>query len=119
MKYDWLESHCLSKTGAQKEFKPEWDALLYRVGGKMFAMQGGDKEGKAIITLKLEPLFGELLRKQYKDITAGYYMNKTHWNSVYLDGDVPDALLKEMIDKSYGLVAASLSKKAQSESGLG
>ena len=115
MKYDWMDSYLLSKKGAQKDFKVEWDATRYQIGGKMFAMQGGDKEKKAIITLKCEPLFGQLLREQHQHIIAGYYMNKEHWNSVYLDGDVPDDVLKQMIDMSYGLVLNSLSKKMQQE----
>jgi predicted DNA-binding protein (MmcQ/YjbR family) len=76
MKYQWLDGYCLSKSGAEKDFKEEWDATRYMVGGKMFALQGGDKYGKAIITLKLEPVHGEILRQQYEDIIPGYYMNK-------------------------------------------
>lgn len=115
MKYEWLDEYCNSKKGVVKDFKVEWQATRYMINGKMFAMQGGDKYGKPIITLKLEPLFGDLLRKQYEDIVPGYYMNKEHWNSVYLDGEVPDDVLRDMVDKSYLLIFNSLSKKAQSE----
>lgn len=115
MKYEWLDEYCLSKKGAEKDFKVEWNATRYMIRGKMFAMQGGDKYSKPIITVKLEPLFGELLRKQYKDIIPGYYMNKEHWNSLYLDGDVPDDVLKDMLDKAYNILLASLSKKVQNE----
>lgn len=115
MKYEWLDEYCNSKKGVVKDFKVEWQATRYMINGKMFAMQGGDKYGKPIITLKLEPLFGDLLRKQYEDIVPGYYMNKEHWNSVYLDGEVPDDVLRDMVDKSYLLIFNSLSKKAQAE----
>ena len=115
MKYKWLDEYCLSKKGAQKDFKVEWDATRYLIADKMFAMQGGDKYKKEIITLKCEPAFGKFLREQYKDIIAGYYMNKEHWNSVYLDGDVSDDILKQMIDMSYELVLKGLSKKMQGE----
>lgn len=115
MKYHWIDEYCLSKKGAEKDFKVEWDATRYLIGGKMFALQGGDKENKSIITLKCEPSFGEFLRAQHQHIIPGYYMNKEHWNSVYLDGDVPDDVLKEMIDMSYGLVFKSLSKKMQKQ----
>jgi predicted DNA-binding protein (MmcQ/YjbR family) len=111
MKYEWIDEYCLSKKGAQKDFKVEWNVTRYLIGGKMFAMQGGDKNKKAIITLKCEPTFGQLLREEHEDITPGYYMNKEHWNSVYLDGDVPDEILKQMIDMSYELVLNLLSKK--------
>jgi len=56
MKYEWLEEYCLSKKGVIKDFKEEWNATRYLVGGKIFAMQGGDKDNKAIITLKCDPI---------------------------------------------------------------
>lgn len=115
MKYDWMDAYLLSKKGAVKDFKVEWDATRYMVGNKMFAMQGGDKEHKAIITLKCEPVFGQMLRSQYPHIVAGYYMNKEHWNSVYLEGEVPDEVLRQMIDESYTLILSSLTKKMQKE----
>ena len=88
----------------------------YHIGGKMFAAICLDDEDKPYyITLKLEPLEGDYFRKQYEDIIPGYYMNKTHWNSVKADGDVPDDVLKDMLDKAYGIVLGSLSKKKQKE----
>ena len=115
MKYDWIDAYCLAKNGVEKDYKVEWQATRYMIKGKMFAMQGGDKEGKPIITVKLEPEFGTLLRNQYKDITAGYYMNKEHWNSLYLDGEVPDDVLRDMLDQAHRLVLSGFSKKAQKE----
>ena len=115
MKVEWMDAYLLSKKGAIKDFKVEWDATRYMVGGKMFAMQGGDKEHKAIITLKCQPALGQLLRKTYPDIVAGYYMNKEHWNSVYLDGQVPEEVVKQMMDESYGLILDGLTKKVQKE----
>jgi len=114
-KYEWLGEYCLSHAGATTDYKPEWEATRYLVGGKMFAMCGGDKEGKPILTLKLEPAFGHLLRQQYAHIVAGYYMNKEHWNSLYLEGNVPDEVVRTMIAQSHGLVLESLSKKLQKE----
>lgn len=115
MKYDWIDAYCLAKSGVESDYKVEWQATRYMIRGKMFAMQGGDKEGKPIITVKLEPTFGTLLRNQYKDITAGYYMNKEHWNSLYLDGEVPDEVLRDMLDQAYQIVLHSFSKKVQKE----
>lgn len=115
MKYEWMDSYFLSKKCAEKTFKTEWGTTLYLIGGKMFAMLGGDKYGKPIITLKCEPMFGKMLRETYKDITPGYYMNKVHWNSLYLEGEVPDDVLKQMIDMSYTLVLEALPKKIQKE----
>ena len=115
MKYDWLEEYATSKKGTYKEYKQEWEVDRYMLRDKMFIMHGGDKEGKRIITLKLDPAEGQFLRKQYKDIVAGYYMNKDHWNSVYEEGDVPDEVLRDMVDKSYELILGGFSKKAQKE----
>lgn len=115
MKYDWLDDYCLTQAGATKEYKPEWDATRYMVGGKMFALWGGDKAGKRIITLKLDPVEGNMLRRQHKDIVPGYYMNKVHWNSLYLEGDVPDDVVKHMVCESHQLILESLSKKRQKE----
>lgn len=115
MKYKWFDAYCLAKKGAWKEYKIEWDAIRYLVVDKMFVMQCKDKEKKHIVTLKCEPQFGQMLREQYSDIKPGYYMNKQHWNSVYLDGNVPDDVLRQMADMSYGLVFDGLSKKAQKE----
>ena len=115
MKYEWIDAYCLAKKGAEKDYKLEWDADRYMIRSKIFALQSGDKYGKPIISVKLEPLFGEMLRSQYKDIIAGYHMNKIHWNSLYLDGDVPDDTVMKMLDMSYQLVLKSLSKKEQQE----
>ena len=115
MKYTWMDEYCLSKKGVEKEYKLEWNATRYMIKGKMFVLQGGDKDGKQIITVKLNPMHGEFLRHQYKDIIPGYYMNKEHWNSLYLEGNVPDEVVRDMLDKSYSLVLASLSKKLQKE----
>ncbi len=114
--YDWLDAYMLEKPGAEKDFKEEWNATRYMIRGKMFAMRGGDKYGKPIITFKLEPEFGHLLRQQYEgDIVPGYYMNKEHWNSMYLEGAVPDEVARDMADRSHSLILASLSKKLQRE----
>lgn len=67
------------------------------------------------ITLKLEPAEGDFLRQQYEDIVPGYYMDKTHWNSIKPDGVVPDDLLKDLLEKSYRLVLGGFSKKKQRE----
>ena len=75
-----------------------------------------DATGKPVyITCKLDPAEVDFLRRQYEDIIPGYYMNKVHWNSVKAEGNVPDALLREMLEKSYRLVLGGFSKKKQRE----
>ncbi|MDO4489041.1 MAG: MmcQ/YjbR family DNA-binding protein [Eubacteriales bacterium] len=116
MKYDWMDEYLMAKPGVEKDFKDEWGWRRYMIEGKMFAALCYDDSGKeALITLKLEPMNGDLLRQRYEDIIPGYYMNKVHWNSVKVDGVVPNELLKDMLDKSYQLILGSFSKKKQAE----
>lgn len=116
MRYTWIDEFLLEKPGVTKDLKEEWNWIRYQIGGKMFAAVclGEDNE-PYYITLKLEPAEGDFLRQQYEDIIPGYYMNKEHWNSVKPDGEVPDDLLKDLLDKSYSLVLGGLSKKKQQE----
>lgn len=113
MTYPWIDDYCSGKPGCKKDYQEEWGAFRYMLEGKMFAMTGTDKDKRKIITLKLDPEFGSLLREQYPDIRPGYYMNKIHWNSIDLNGSVPDDVLKKMVDESHGLIFASLPKKIQ------
>ena len=113
MKYDFIQSHCLSKKAAEEDYKQEWDAIRYTVCGKMFALIGNDGEGKPVISVKHTPEHGEELREKYTDIIPGYYLNKTHWSSIFLNGNLPEEVLKQMLDESYELVFNSLPKKTQ------
>ncbi|SMP66653.1 MmcQ/YjbR family DNA-binding protein [Anoxynatronum buryatiense] len=113
--YEWLDAYCLGRPAAEKDYKEEWGVDRYQVGGKMFGMLGHDNEGRHILTLKCEPSFGQHLRATYPEIRPGYYMNKEHWNSVDLDGQVPSEVLRQMIDMSHELIVSSLSKKKQRE----
>lgn len=116
MRYDWIDEYLLTKPCVTKDFKFEWNWIRYKIGEKLFAAICLDDNGKPYyITLKLEPSEGEFLRKQFDDILPGYYMNKTHWNSIKADGKVPDDVLKEMLDKSYSLIWNGLGKKKQAE----
>ena len=115
-KYPWIDDYCLAMKGVTKDIQPAWnDATRYWLRDKMFAMVGVDNEGEAIITLKLDPSHGLFMREQHKDIIAGYHMNKTHWNSLYLEGDVPDDIVKAMLTGAYEVILKSLPKKIQKE----
>ena len=61
--------------------------------------------GRAFVNLKCEPIEADFLRSVYAGIEPGYHMNKTHWNTVYLDADVPDALLQQMTMNSFRLTS--------------
>lgn len=116
MKYTWIDEYLMSKTGVTRDLQKDWNWMRYQIGGKMFAaVCRDDNDEPYYITLKLEPLEGNFWRGQYEDIIPGYYMNKVHWNSVKADGEVPDDILKDLLDKSYQLVLGSLSKKKQKE----
>lgn len=114
MNYDWFEEYCLAKTGVTKDYSADWDATRYFVGGKYFALTT-ELKGRPITTLKNEPSNGDFLRQQYEDIIPAYYANKMHWSTVYLDGEVPDGVLKDMLDEAYKLVFEKLTKKLQKE----
>ncbi len=116
MKYPWIDEYLLSMKGVEKDLQPDWNWFRYKVGGKMFCAVCLDIENKPYyITLKLDPAKGDALRQVYPDILPGYYMNKVHWNSVKPDGNVPDDLMKEMLEEAYGLIFRSLTKKLQNQ----
>ncbi len=118
MKYDWTDECFLSQKGASKDFKAEWGWTRYLIHEKMFGAvcyDNGDRTKPVYLTLKCEPNESEFLRTQYSDIIPGYYMNKEHWISIKVNGDVPNELVRELIIKSYLLVLKGFSKKAQAE----
>ena len=116
MPYPWIDDYLLQKPGVTKDLQPDWNWIRYQIGGKMFAAVCLDNQDQPYyITLKLDPAEGDFLRGQYADILPGYYMNKTHWNSVRAQGSVPDDLLKNLLDEAYRLVLHSLPKKKQRE----
>lgn len=116
MRYIWLDEYLLAKKGVTKDLQPDWNWIRYQIGDKMFAAVClNDQNEPYYINLKLEPMRGEIMRQQYEDIIPGYYSNKVHWNSIKPDGQVPDDLLKDMLDESYRLVLGGFSKKRQRE----
>ena len=119
MQYDWLDAELCLWPGVTKDFKAEWNWTRYMVGGKLFcAICHDDAGGDVYITVKLEPLRGEFLRGQFPDVIPGYYMNKTHWNSVRTAGSLPEDILRGMLEESYRLVAAGLPKRAREALGI-
>ena len=116
MRYPWIDGYLTRKNGVTKDLQPDWNWIRYHVGGKMFAaILLDDNNRPYYINLKLEPLEGELMRRQYPDMIPGYYSNKQHWNSVKADGDIPDDVVRRWLDRSYELVLRGFSKKKQRE----
>ncbi len=120
-KYEWLDAYLQAKTGTVKDYKLEWQWWRYQVGGKLFAatcQPGPEHKGydcRELLTLKCDPLRSELLRAEFPDIIPGFYCDKRHWISVFLDGDVPEDVLRDLCDCSYRLVFGKLTKKLQRE----
>ena len=104
-----FREYCLSQPGATEDMPFGEDVLVFRVGGKMFALAPLD-EVPATANLKCDPNLALELRDRYEQVTPGYHMNKKHWNTVEIDCGIPDAELGKMIDHSYELVTKSLPK---------
>ena len=119
MPYPWIDDDLLQKPGVTKDLQPDWNWIRYQIGGKLFAAVCLDDQNQPYyITLKLDPAEGDFLRGQYEDILPGYYMNKTHWNSVRTAGSLPEDILRDMLAESYRLVAAGLPKRTREVLGL-
>jgi predicted DNA-binding protein (MmcQ/YjbR family) len=103
-----LMDYCLAKKGAVETFPFGPDARVFKVMAKMFAIMPAD--GTATISLKCDPTWAKLLRDTYEAVQPGYHLNKVHWNTVRVDGTIPDAEIREMIDHSYQLVVKGLKK---------
>jgi predicted DNA-binding protein (MmcQ/YjbR family) len=110
MNFRQLRDHCLAKKGATEDFPFGEEVLVFRVMGKIFALTGVEKLPLSV-NLKCDPDRAVELRDRWPEVQPGYHMNKTHWNTVELDGSIPDRDVREMIDHSYELVAASLKKR--------
>ena len=104
-----LREYCLSKPRATEGLPFGPDVVVFKVGGKMFALAALD-EVPATVNLKCEPDLALDLRDRYEQVTPGYHMNKKHWNTVEIDCGVPEAELRKMIDHSYELVNKSMPK---------
>ena len=104
MPYPWIDDDLLQKPGVTKDLQPDWNWIRYQIGGKLFAAVCLDDQNQPYyITLKLDPAEGDFLRGQYEDILPGYYMNKTHWNTIILNSDLPDEEIKRMTMNSFAL----------------
>ena len=95
------------ETTQENSFGPGVD--VYKVAGRMFALLAGDP-GAPTISLKCEPGRALALRAEYPAVTAGYHLNKAHWNSVRLDGSVPDDELLAMVEHSFDRVVAGMTR---------
>ncbi len=109
MNLESFRDYCLEKPGATEGTPFGPDVVVFKVGGKMFALASLD-EVPARVNLKCDPDLALELRDRYEQVRPGYHMNKKHWNTVEIDSGVPEAELRNMIDHSYELVVQSLPK---------
>lgn len=108
-----LRAYCLSLPLADEAIPFDETTLVYRVAGKMFML--ADIDDPEWINLKCDPDRAIELRDRYAEVLPGYHMNKRHWNTVRLDGDLPERLVREWIADSYRLVVRGLPKARQAE----
>lgn len=114
MTFEQVHAYMLSQPGTVEDrpFTPE--VPVYKIGGKMFAYSSPNNVPPSI-TIKLDPLLGQMLRSTYAAVQAGYHMNKEHWNTIAIDGSIPEEELLSWIDEAYTLVRSKLPKRLQQQ----
>lgn len=112
MNIESFREYCLKKPAAIETTPFGPDNIVFKVEGKMFALAALDEVPPAV-NLKCNPDLALELRDRYEQVRPGYHMNKKHWNTVELDGVIPEREIKKMIDHSYDLVVQSLPKSKQ------
>jgi predicted DNA-binding protein (MmcQ/YjbR family) len=102
-----LRRLCLGFAGSEETFPFGSETSVFKVAGKMFALSrlAGDPLS---VSLKCEPSLAEELRAAHPAITPGYHLNKRHWNTIRIDGSLPEQMIADMIEDSYDLVLSRL-----------
>jgi predicted DNA-binding protein (MmcQ/YjbR family) len=111
-----LRGWCLAQGGALEDFPFGPEHSVFKVHGKMFALSALEREPLEV-SVKCEPELAIGLRNSYPAIRPGYHLNKRHWNTITLDGSLPDQLVRDLIEDSYDLVVSALPKRVQNELG--
>lgn len=114
MTVDELRRYCLGLKGVSEDTPFDEFTLCFRIGGKIFAITSLDSLPPTV-NLKCDPEKAIELREKYEEIQPGYHMNKKHWNTVNLTGELSDKMIYEMIDHSYLLVFSSLKSEIKKE----
>ena len=111
-----LRRWCLQQTGAIEEFPFGPETSVFKVAGKIFSLSALDRVPLEV-SVKCEPELAVALRDSYPAIRAGYHLNKRHWNTIRLDGSLPDELVRDLIEDSYDLVVSALPKRVREQLG--
>ena len=115
MNLEELRNYCLSLPHVTEDMPFDEDILVFRICNRIFALTNLERNPVSV-NLKCNPERAVELREQYPNkIVAGYHMNKKHWNTVRIDGSLPDSLIEEWITDSYNLVVMGLPKKVRQE----
>lgn len=117
MDIEEIREYALVKEQVTESLPFDEETPVFKVCNKMFMLL--NLTPPFSINLKCDPERAVELREEYEDIIPGYHMNKMHWNTVMLDGNISGSLLKELIDHSYALVVSSLPKKLRESFGKG
>jgi len=107
--FDAARKYLKKRPEALEDFPFGPDIYVYKIVDKMFATLAED-DGVAQMNLKCDPAEASILRDMFESVRPGYHMNKTHWNTVVLDGSIPRGEVERMIDRSYALVVKRLKK---------
>ena len=107
-RYRWLHEYALARPDAELEYKESWDAILYRLHGKIFALLLRHKTDGLLLNLKCDPYLSLAFRERHPAVTPGWHMNKLHWVSLRLKGNTPEDTCRELVDISYDLVRSGL-----------
>jgi predicted DNA-binding protein (MmcQ/YjbR family) len=102
-----LRELCLGFSGSVETFPFGAETSVFKVSGKMFALSRLD-ESPVRVSLKCEPPLAEQLRAAHPAVLPGYHLNKRHWNTVIIDGSLPEETIKDMIEDSYDLIVSKL-----------
>ncbi|HVI41112.1 MAG TPA: MmcQ/YjbR family DNA-binding protein [Anaerovoracaceae bacterium] len=110
-----VREYLLSKPGATEEVPFNMPVPVFKVGDKIFGLINIHEPFRSSINLKYPKGAIHALRSAYDEIVPGYHMNKDNWNTIYLDGNLSEDLINELIDISYDLIFRGLTKKKQEE----
>jgi predicted DNA-binding protein (MmcQ/YjbR family) len=112
MDFETLCAYLENKPAARQDMSFGTDVLVFKVLNKMFALVAW-QDDPLMIALKADPVDAIILRRQFPAVKPGYHLNKKHWNTVTLDGSIPDEELRRMIDDSYRLVVQGMTLAEQ------
>ena len=111
-----LRTWCLEQPGAIEEFPFGPETSVFKVARKIFAISALDR-APLNVSVKCKPELAIALRRSYPAIRPGYHLNKRHWNTITLDGSLPEPLVRDLIEDSYDLIVSALPARVRDKLG--